>query len=118
MSRELTWSEATLPPRTGLGRGIALPIAVHGAVIVAIVLLFWDLGLGIKARTGLEYDYEEDYLYDYELASEGIVRHDINAQQYPAQGYGGYEYNHDRPVRQRIARNAPQESLLTRLVHT
>ncbi|MPC49959.1 hypothetical protein E2C01_043774 [Portunus trituberculatus] len=77
----------------------ALPIAAHGAVIVAIVVFFRELALGIADRLDSEYEY--DYEYDYFPGP--IQRHDV-----PQQGY------QVSPGRRRPARDT-QASMLTRL---
>ncbi|XP_063840150.1 uncharacterized protein LOC135088981 isoform X1 [Scylla paramamosain] len=78
---------------------IAVPIAAHGAVIVAVVVFFRELALGIADRLDYEYEYE----YDYDYAPELFERYDA-----PHQGYQG------RPARRRPARDT-QAGTLTRL---
>lgn len=81
-----------------------LPIATHGAVIVAIVVFFRVLALGIADRLdGEEEEYEYDYEYDY---TPGIF------QRYDAP-HQGYQRN---PGRRRPARDT-RSNMLTRLTN-
>lgn len=79
---------------------LALPIAAHGAVIVAIVVFFRELALGIADRK----DYEYEYDYDYHFAPSVHERYDA-----PQQRHQG------RPARRRPARDT-QAGMLTRLI--
>lgn len=95
----------------------ALPIALHGVVVVALVIFFRDLALGIDARLPEEEEaeYEAELEYDY---YGGFERNDHThySRPYRAQSRpGGNRYKGGRPGRRRTARDT-HGSLLSHFV--
>lgn len=90
----------------------ALPIALHGVVVVALVIFFRDLALGIDAR--LPEEEEAELEYDY----SGFERNDHSYYSRPGRAQsrpGGNRYRGGLPGRRRTARDT-HGSLLSHFI--
>lgn len=82
-----------------------LPIALHGVVIVALVIFFRDLALGIDARYPSLEELEEQAALEYDYYG-GFERYDRSP--YPGQAQARpvrNRYNGGRPGRRRSGRD-------------
>lgn len=88
-----------------------LPIALHGVVIVALVIFFRDLALGIDARLPEEEEIEYDYYGGFERIDHSYYSRPGRAQS----SHGGNRYKGGRPGRRRTGRDT-HGSLLSQFV--